>query len=271
MAVAEVRMGAGGEMMMKRIAIVLGVVPVLVTACGSGGSPSPTSPPSPAAAAASPSSATASPSTSGKIRGCVPTCISGSANPGTVGPGPYTTQFFFGGQMHVTFKGVWESSEDSPGEFNASPKATPRNGVFFWEDVYPVDRGHIVKLRVTASGLLHYLQTSPTFVTSTPTSGKIGKLPATVVDVSLSNKAKSELPGCPRKVCVGFLRFPQSLEDWGIASAQVQRFYLSDVEYGGRRHLLVAAIYPNYGTDMDIFAKVGEQLLRTVRVPAKPA
>jgi hypothetical protein len=26
--------------------------------------------------------------------------------------------------------------------------------------------------------------------------------------------------------------FPQSMEAWGIASAQVQRFYLSDVKYG---------------------------------------
>jgi hypothetical protein len=61
------------------------------------------------------------------------------------------------------------------------------------------------------------------------------------------------------------------MEAWGIASAQLQRFYLSDVEYGGKRHLSVAAIYLDYGSDMKSFAKVGEQLLRTVRVPAVPA
>lgn len=258
---------------MKRIGLVVGLVgAVLPTACSAGASPSATSSSARASAAATSASTTDSSATSGKIRGCVPTCVTGSAVPGTVGPGLYTTQFFFGGQMHLTFKGKWTSSEDGPGEFNASPKTTPRNGVFFWEDVYPVDQGHIVKgTRVTASGLLHYLQTSPKFVTSTPTSGKIGKLPAAVVDVSLSDKAKSEGPGCPRKVCVGFLRFPQSLEDWGIASGQVQRFYLSDVEYGGRHHLFVAAIYPSYGSDMETFAKVGEQLLQTVRVPATGA
>jgi hypothetical protein len=46
---------------------------------------------------------------------------------------------------------------------------------------------------------------------------------------------------------------------------------LSDVEYGGVKHLFVAMIYPDRGPDLKTFAKVGEQLLRTVRVPATPA
>lgn len=68
-----------------------------------------------------------------------------------------------------------------------------------------------------------------------------------------------------------FLGFPQWDSDWGIESIQVQRFYLSDVEYGGVKHLFVAVIYPDKGSDMKTFAKIGEQLLRTVRVPATPA
>jgi hypothetical protein len=60
------------------------------------------------------------------------------------------------------------------------------------------------------------------------------------------------------------------MEAWGIASAQVQRFYLSDVKYGAKRQLFVAAIYPDYGSDMKSFAKIGEQLMRTVPVPAVP-
>jgi hypothetical protein len=47
--------------------------------------------------------------------------------------------------MHVTFKGTWTSGEDSTGEFNAMPKATPQNAVFFWENVYPVRYGNRVQ------------------------------------------------------------------------------------------------------------------------------
>jgi hypothetical protein len=37
-----------------------------------------------------------------------------------------------------------------------------------------------------------------------------------------------------------------------------------------KRQLFVAAIYPDYGSDMKSFAKIGEQLMRTVPVPAVP-
>jgi len=133
--------------------------------------------------------------------------------------------------MRVTFQGAWTSSEDSTGEFNAMPKATPQNAVFFWEDVYPIDHGKLVKgVPTTASGLLHYLQTSPKCVTT---------------------------------ACAVFLSLPQWTSDWGIAYKQVQRFYLADVKYGGVKHLFVAVIYPDKGSDLKTFAKLGEQLLRT--------
>ena len=174
--------------------------------------------------------------------------------------------------MQLTFKGAWTSNEDSIGEFNAMPKATPQNAVFFWEDVYPFDHGQRVRgVPITASGLLRYLQTSPKLVTTRPVSGRIGSLPATVVDVRLSNEGKNEDPHCPTRACAGFLGFPQWTSDWAIAYAQVQRFYLADVEYGGVKHLFVAVIYPDEGSDLKSFAKLGEQLLRTVRMPATAA
>ncbi len=175
--------------------------------------------------------------------------------------------------MHVTFKGAWASDEDSTGEFTAKPKATPQNAVFFWEDVYPVRGGQRVqKVPLTAVGLLRWLQSLPALETSSPRRGRIGTLPATVVDVSVSAKAKNEDPRCPTRACVLFLGFPQWDDPlgWGIAYTQVQRFYLSDVEYGGRKHVFVAVIYPDKGSDIKTFAKVGEQLLRSVRVPATP-
>jgi hypothetical protein len=50
----------------------------------------------------------------------------------------------------------------------------------------------------------------------------------------------------------------------------MQRFYLADVSYGGVRHLFVAVVYPDKRSDMTSFAKAGDRLLATVRVPATP-
>jgi hypothetical protein len=188
-----------------------------------------------------------------------------------VGPGPYETEYFFGGRMRVTFTGAWTSGEDSTGEFTVKPKTTPQNGVFFWEDVYPVRSGNRVEgVSPTAADLLDWLRSTPALSTSAPSKGRLGKLPATVVDVSVSGNAKNEDSNCPTRACVLFLGFPQWNGDWGIAYTQVQRFYLADVEYGGVKHLFLAIIYPDKGADLKSFAKTGEQLLRTVRVPATP-
>ncbi len=174
--------------------------------------------------------------------------------------------------MRVTFVGTWHSEEDSTGEFAAMPRATPKNSVFFWEDVYPVQDGDRVRnVALTAAGLLDWLKSSKALKTSAPREGRIGKLPATIVDVSVSKKAKNEDPGCPTRACILFLSFPQWDLPWGIAYTQVQRFYMSDVEYGGKMHLFVAVIYPDDGADLQSFAKIGGQLLRTVRVPASAA
>ena len=81
-------------------------------------------------------------------------------------------------------------------------------------------------------------------------------------------RTKKEDPECPDRPCVLFLGFPQWTNTWGIAGSQVQRFYLADVRYGGAKHLFVALVYPDQASDMKTFSKIGEQLLRTVRVPA---
>ncbi len=193
----------------------------------------------------------------------------GLTQPGPIGPGAYTTQWFFGGRMRISLQGTWTSEQDSTGEFNASPIATPQNAVFFWEDVYPIRGGIPVKgVPPTASGLLHWLQSASALTTAAPRPGRIGTLPATVVDVSVNKHTKNEDPHCPDRPCVLFLGFPEWTDTWGIAGSQVQRFYLANVTYGGKKHLFVAVVYPDQGADMTSFAKVGDRLLATVRVPA---
>src|SRR5215208_5844065 len=77
-----------------------------------------------------------------KIRGCVPECLSGGADPGRMPPGSYTTQYFFDGHLTVTFRKAWMSHEDTPVVFWAKPEVK-QDGVLrqltFMEDIIPVE------------------------------------------------------------------------------------------------------------------------------------
>jgi len=221
-----------------------------------------------------------------ELDGCMPACKDGnSIVPGELPEGEYDTVWFFGGQMRLTFHAGWTSREDSTGEFVASPLYAPdQNDVLFWEDVYPIEPKDVywdfpVKpnemkpikgVSRTAAGLLDWMRSSAQLQVSAPSSGTIGVLPATVVDVRVADDAVNDDPDCPVHACVNFLGFPQWDGPWGIAGGPV-RFYLSDVTYGGRDHLFVAAIYPEDPADMKALGRAGERLIETVRVPASPA
>lgn len=206
------------------------------------------------------------------IQGCVPRCNTpGLTRPGTLSPGPYETSWFFGGEMVITLDEPWSAHEDSTGELALELVTTPENGVYFWEDVYPVENGEQVDgVPMTVDGLLEWIREDPRLEASAPHRGRIGELPATIVDVTISKGAENEDPGCPTDACVLWLGFPQWVGFWGIAKPQVQRFYLSDVTYGGETHLFIGVVYPDDPADMKTFLPHGEDLLATVQVPATP-
>jgi hypothetical protein len=248
------------------VALPLIVCILFLSACGSatpkvvpetGGAAIPTTPTSPS-----------------EIEGCVPACVSGITQPGNLPEGEYQTAWFFGGEMLLTFDAGWMSEEDSTSEFSVMSLAAPENGIVFWEDVYPLEDGKRVNgVPLTAAGLLDWLRSSFQVDVSGTSQGAIGDLPATVIDVSVAPDAANEEDNayCRKRTCVLFLGFPQWDEPWGIAGDQVQRFYLSDVSYGGAEHLFVAVVYPDDPAEMKAFASTGEQLLATVRVPAIPS
>ena len=175
--------------------------------------------------------------------------------------------------MVITTSEPWSIHEDSTGEFALTLDAAPDNDVLFWEDVYPIEHNKRVPgVPLTVKGLLGWLQKTPRLHVSAPRPGTIGRdLPATVVDVTIAKGAKNEDPACPTRTCVQWLDYPQWDVTWGIAEPQVQRFYLSDVTYGGRKHLFIAVVYPNDPRDMKKFLPHAEQLIATVQVPATPA
>jgi hypothetical protein len=217
----------------------------------------------------------------------MPACKDGnSTTPGFLPQGDYQTEWFFGGEMTLTLDDAeWTSREDSTGEFVVSPLSAPdENDILFWEDVYPIEPKDVywdfpVHMKTvdrvkgvppTAAGMLDWLRSSSQLKISKPTAGTIGDLPATVVDVSVAADAVNDDRNCPVRACVNFLGFPQWDGPWGIAPGPV-RFYLSDVSYGGQKHLFVAAIYPANPADMKTLGPAGERLISTVRVAADPA
>lgn len=108
---------------------------------------------------------------------------------------------------------------------------------------------------------------NPNLAISKPTSGKIGTIRARVLDIGVSNGAVNDDPGCPAKPCANFLLFPQWGEPYGIAGKAITRFYLSDVRYGGQRHLFVAAIETLSQAQLRAFLPTAKNLIATVRVP----
>ena len=210
-----------------------------------------------------------------KIPGCAPQCLPPHLiEPGKLPAGKYQTRYFFAGEMTLSFAKGWFSGEDSTGEFWASPKNNQKARMVFWEDVYAVRSSipgyphRVGPPRPTSASLLALLQKNPNLTVSKPRSGKIGTIPARVVDIGVSEGAVNDDPGCPAKPCANFLLFPQWGEAYGIAGKWISRFYFSDVRYGGQRHLFVAVIEVPGRTELDAFLPTARKLIATVRVPA---
>ena len=211
------------------------------------------------------------------IQGCAPQCLPPNlTRPGKVPEGTYTTQYFFAGQMKVVFDKGWAVGEDSTGELLASANKNPDLRVFFWEDVFPTTPKQglqrVKGVPGTADGVVGWLRANPSLSVTAPEKGTIGAdLPATVVDVSVAREAENDDPSCPAKPCANFLGFPQWEGPYAFGRGVVTRFYFSDVKYGGKTHLLVAAVEGVDKAQLDAGLPAAEWLIESAKVPAEPA
>ena len=207
------------------------------------------------------------------LPGCAPLCLQPNlTRPGRLPAGEFTSRYFFGGRLKAKVGPGWESTEDSTGELRFARSGDSEYGVMLWEDIYPIRQGErVAGVKPTAAGLVDWLRQSLDLDLTEPKDGKLGDLPATVVDMSVSAEATNDDPGCPARLCVNPFRFPQWDGPYGIAGDAVTRLLLTDVRYGGRRHLLVAAIEGTSRADLERRLPAAERLLETVRVPAEPA
>jgi len=223
------------------------------------------------------SSRTPTSTVSAGIPGCVPQCLSGGSDPGTLPAGSHRTSHFLNGQLTVALTGRWESHEDQPVEFSVAPEGSwDLHRVLFWSDLIPVDkdRKRAAGVASTASDLVAWLGTRPNLQVSTPRSGRIGTaaLPAKVVDIAISGTAVNEAADCPTRACADFLTWPNAGDNvYGIAEPAVLRLYLSDVAYGGRNHLLAAGIEGQDRADLKDFLPEAERLIASADAPLSPA
>ncbi|MFG3297054.1 hypothetical protein ACGF3G_50850 [Streptomyces sp. NPDC048179] len=177
----------------------------------------------------------------------------------------------------MTFTGRWESHEDQPVEFSVAPDGSwDLHRVLFWSDLIPVgkDRKRAAGVPSTASGLVAWLRARPNLQVSTPRSDTIGTdaLPAKVVDIAISTKAVNEASDCPVRACADFLTWPNSGDNvYGIAEPAVLRLYLSDVAYGGKRHLFAIGIEGRDQADLKAFLPDAQHLIASAGAPVSPA
>jgi hypothetical protein len=123
---------------------------------------------------------------------------------------------------------------------------------------------------MTAAGLLDWLGGNANLEMSKPTATSIGNLPATAVDIRLSKAPVNDDPGCPARACVNFLGFPQWNHANGIAGDGVYRLYLADVRYSGTDHVFSVTVEGRDRTHLREKVPAVEQMLGTVKVPARP-
>ncbi len=252
----------------RSLVLLLATLALVATAC-SGGSQSDSG----AESITTSPTASASPEPDAEIRGCVPRCSSEFADPGAIGPGPYTTVGFLDGQLTVTYPDRWESHEDQGVEFSSAPLGEfDIHRVLFWSDILPwvADARHPDGRRVqgvpnTASGWFAWLSSHPDLHVSAPRSATIGRmqLPAAYVDIAVR-------PGT-----IGFDDGAVVVLSWPNAGGNVYSFggsfmlrlYLSDVTYGGKDHLLAIAIEGQDRADLEAFSRSAQPVIASADAP----
>ena len=267
---------------MRRI-VGLAVASLLVGACSSsaGGSAA-TAPPAPSASTAAvtstaPSLAAASDKPSPTpIPGCLPGCVNPDlTRPGNLEAGDYTTQNWFGHEFTISVPAGWTSFEDSTGEFGLQPIGNPDiQKLLFWLDVYPIhDDGSatpIAGFDGTAKSLVAWTEANPNVKVIKKSTGHIGGVDATTLELGRSPKAKNVDPGCPVEIqpCVGLYSFPQWAPDfYGVAGPFHVKLYAADAMWGGQKHAIYAVVDAASDDIYADLAPIATKMIEEARLP----
>ncbi len=262
----------------RPVVVLAAIATLAIAACGDGPSgvqdtvSSPASTPTTASSGGLEPRPGLPPLVDGEAAACIPLCASGWTGDSELPAAAYQTLWFFNGAMTIDLDTPWALWEDSTGEFSLGRVEDPDYRLVFWLDVYPVVAGTRVEgIPNTATDLLTWLRSDPGLVVSAAIESTIGAIPATAVDVAISEAAVNDDPGCPAAVCHNFLGFPQWSEAFGIAGDDPYRLWFADVSYSGTDHVLVAALESRDSGHLAEFLPDAEEVMATATFPARPA
>jgi hypothetical protein len=183
----------------------------------------------------------------------------------------YTTTGFLAKALTVQLQRPWKVIEDS--RLHLSVAASDPNYRVLWSmDASALHAGKKVAGVASVAGpLIRWLRNNRNLRVVEAKRSTVGpKLVARVVDVSLTAGAVNDDPSCPASTCVNFLRFYGAGEPYGIAGDDAMRFYLANIKYKGRRHLLIIAIEARDRADLAVRRPAAERLIHTARLALTP-
>jgi hypothetical protein len=192
----------------------------------------------------------------------------GLVDPGSIGPGPYTTAVFLDGHFTVTYATRWVSHEDQGVEFSSAPAGDrEEHRVLFWVDILPWDpAGHVASgVPNTAAGWVDWLRSNPIVRVTSPRHAQIGqmRLPATYVEIS-DAPGGEEFPD--------LITWPNAGGNvYGIGGDFEFRLYLADVTYDDTDHLLAVAVEGTDSVALEAFLPEAKQLIASATAAIEAA
>jgi hypothetical protein len=206
-----------------------------------------------------------------EVPGCYPGCSPYErVTPGHIDAGEYRTEWFFDATLALTLGDGWYGIEDSTGELKLVPPEGEDYGMSFWLDHFVVDGDEQVT-GLSAQEWIDWHVTNPQLVVSDPVVAMLGDIPATRIDVRLSDDSANAVADCPAGQCAELWGYEHFDHHNGIAGDDVYRLFAADVEYGGASHLFGLIVEAQDESDLATRMAVIEPALETLKVAATPA
>jgi hypothetical protein len=247
-------------------ALFAGILLLTVTGCGGGSTPASTQ----NGATSSAPSSSAAPRA---LRGCVPECLAeDQTSHGVLGAGTFTAGSFVDGNFQITLPGGTWRPEDNANELMFEHTDAPNYFLAAWVDAYAVDNGkRLAGVASTPPAMTAWILRNRNLTASVGPRSQIGGVfPARTVDIAVSRTATSNPASwdCP-SVCYDYLGIPNlSTSPHGLARPGKARLYFSEIQYGGKRHLLTLAVEVNKGS-LSAVLPAAEGAIATIRIPAQ--
>lgn len=194
-----------------------------------------------------------------QIPGCLPKCWFGQlTRPGPLS-GPYTTKYFFGGQLSLIVPDGWFGYEDSTGELAIGRPNDEGSRLELWLDVYASsDPAGTPDAQVERTGdaVLAWFLAKPIIHVVKEDETTLDGVPAQRIEYRINGKAATEDPTCPDFVqpCTIAFGYPEWDGTFSEGSGFHSQLVVANAMWGGERHSIYvefASIESDYASLID--------------------